>query len=356
MTEFFVRTFIKDYESVEKVSVRTAYGVMASIVGIFCNVLLFLAKGAAGLFLGSISVIADAFNNLSDAGSSIVSLVGVKLAEKPADEEHPFGHGRIEYIAALIVAFFVIQVGFTFFKEAIGKIMHPQEMTFHVVSLVVLIFSIGVKLWLGAFNRKLGRKIDSKVMSAVAADAMGDVLTTSATIVSVLVLRFTGINIDGIVGLGVSLVVIWTGIGIAKDTLEPLIGAAVPSETYRKISEFVERYDGIEGTHDLIVHNYGPGRSMASIHAEVPNDVDIETSHEIIDRIETDAKEELGIFLVIHMDPVETKDTKVLSVKMHIEEMLCTVDPFISIHDFRMVEGKERINPVSYTHLTLPTT
>ncbi len=344
MTEFFVRKFIKDYENVEKVSVRTAYGVMAGIVGIFCNVLLFLAKGAAGLALGSISVIADAFNNLSDAGSSIVSLVGVKLAQKPADEEHPFGHGRIEYIAALIVAFFVIQVGFTFFKEAVGKILHPQAMTFGFVSLVVLLFSIGVKLWLRSFNLKLGKRIDSKVMSAVAADAMGDVLTTSATIVSILFFRFTGINIDGIVGLGVSLIVIWAGIGIAKDTLEPLIGEAVPSEVYRKISDFVERYDGIEGTHDLIVHNYGPGRSMASIHAEVPNDVDIETSHEVIDKIETDAKEELGIFLVIHMDPVETKDEKVLSVKAHIEEILCTVDPFISIHDFRMVEGKERIN------------
>ena len=344
MTEFLVRHFVKNHEDVEKVSVRTAYGVLASVVGIFCNVLLFVVKGAVGFFLHSVSVMADAFNNLSDAGSSVVGLVGVRMASKPADEEHPFGHGRIEYIAALVVSFLVLQVGFTFFKDSIRKIQNPEELKFQAVSVIILVLSIGVKLWMGMFNKKLGKKIDSKVMMATATDAMGDVVTTTATIASVLFFRITGINIDGIVGIGVSLVVMWAGIGIAKDTLEPLIGEAVAPEEYVRISRFVEKYEGIVGSHDLIVHNYGPGRSMASIHAEVPNDVDIEVSHEIIDRIERDAAKRLGIFLVIHMDPVETKDEHVLQVRHQVEQILDAVDSRVSIHDFRMVDGKEQIN------------
>ena len=325
-------------------SVRTAYGVLASVVGIFCNVFLFAVKWMIGFFLHSIAVMADAFNNLSDAGSSIIGLVGVKMASKPADEDHPFGHGRIEYIAALIVAFLVLQVGFTFFKDSIGKIREPEELKFQLVSIIILILSIGVKLWMGYFNRTLGNKINSKVMLATAADAMGDVITTSATILAILFWKVTGINIDGFVGIGVSLVVMWAGVGIARDTLEPLIGEAVDPEEYERITNFVEGYDEIVGSHDLIVHNYGPGRSMASIHAEVPNDVDIEVSHEIIDRIERDAIKNLGIFLVIHMDPIETKDTYVLQVREQVEQTLEALDPAVSIHDFRMVDGKEQVN------------
>ena len=344
MTEFLVRHFVKNYEETEKVSVRTAYGVLASVVGIFCNVFLFAVKWMIGFFLHSIAVMADAFNNLSDAGSSIIGLVGVKMASKPADEDHPFGHGRIEYIAALIVAFLVLQVGFTFFKDSIGKIREPEELKFQLVSIIILILSIGVKLWMGYFNRTLGNKINSKVMLATAADAMGDVITTSATILAILFWKVTGINIDGFVGIGVSLVVMWAGVGIARYTLEPLIGEAVDPEEYERITNFVEGYDEIVGSHDLIVHNYGPGRSMASIHAEVPNDVDIEVSHEIIDRIERDAIKNLGIFLVIHMDPIETKDTYVLQVREQVEQTLEALDPAVSIHDFRMVDGKEQVN------------
>ena len=344
MTDFLVKLFVKDNKDVEKVSVRTAYGVLASGVGIFCNVFLFLAKLAIGLVLHSVSVTADAFNNLSDAGSSVIGLVGVKMAEKPADEEHPFGHGRMEYIAALVVAFLVIEVGFTFFKDSIGKIRHPEMLKFQAVSVVILILSVGVKLWMGMFNRKLGRRIDSQVMLATAADSLGDVITTTATIVSIVFWKITGINIDGFVGLGVSLVVMWAGIGIAKDTLEPLLGEAVSAEEYRNVKHFVEKYDGIVGSHDLIVHNYGPGRSMASIHAEVPNDVPIERSHEVIDRIERDASRELGIFLVIHMDPIETKNELVLKVKRQAEEVVSSLDTRSSIHDFRMVDGEEQIN------------
>ena len=328
MTEFLVKHFIKDYKDVEKVSVRTAYGVLASIVGIFCNVFLFAVKFAVGLILNSVSVTADAFNNLSDAGSSIIGFVGVKMAEKPADADHPFGHGRMEYIAALVVSFLVIEVGFTFLKDSIGKIRTPEAISFSVVSVIILLLSIAVKLWLGLFNRKLGEKINSKVMMAVFADSMGDVVTTGATILS---LVFFG-------------VVMWAGIGIAKDTLEPLIGEAIDPEVYARIKKFVESYDGIEGTHDLIVHNYGPGRSMASIHAEVPNNVDIEKSHEIIDRIERDAGKQLGLFLVIHMDPIETRDKSVLKIREKTAEILKKIDPACSIHDFRVVHGENQVN------------
>lgn len=359
MTEFLVRHFIKDHEDVEKVSVRTAYGVLASFVGIFCNVFLFAVKFAVGLILHSVSVTADAFNNLSDAGSSIIGFVGVKMAEKPADADHPFGHGRMEYIAALVVSFLVIEVGFTFLKDSIGKIRNPEAMTFSLVSVVILLLSIAVKLWLGIFNRKLGEKIDSKVMKAVFTDSMGDVITTGATVLSLVFFGATGINIDGIVGAGVALVVMWAGIGIARDTLEPLIGEAIDPEVYEKIKNFVESYDGIEGTHDLIVHNYGPGRSMASIHAEVPNDVDIEVSHEIIDRIEREAGKKLGLFLVIHMDPVEMRDEKVLEIKERTLEILREMDPACSIHDFRVVHGEGQTNlifdmviPIEYDEKT----
>ena len=344
MTEFLVRHFVKDYENTSKVSVRTAYGVLASVTGIFCNILLFAAKWLIGYLLHSISVMADAFNNLSDAGSSIISLIGVKMAGKPADKEHPFGHGRIEYIAALIVDFLVMEVGFTFFKSAIAKIREPEELHFQAVSMFILFLSVAVKLWMGVFNKNLGKRINSQVMMATAADSMGDVITTGATIASVLFFYFTGINIDGYVGLGVSLVVMWAGIGIAKDTLEPLIGAPVDPQVYKQISDFVEKYDGILGSHDLIVHNYGPGRSMASIHAEVPNDQEIEKSHEIIDRVERDAAKELGMMLVIHMDPVEMKDEKVIRIRKKTEHLLKELDPACSIHDFRVVWGAERIN------------
>ena len=344
MTDFLVRKFVKNYEQTEDVQVRTSYGVLSSIVGIFCNVLLFAAKFLIGVLMHSISVMADGFNNLSDAASSIISFIGVKMAEKPADEEHPFGHGRIEYIAALVVAFLVIEVGLSFLKSSIGKLKNPEEITFELIPFLILILSIGVKLWLAYFNTKLGKKIASKVMMATAADSMGDVITTSATILSILVCTFTGYNIDAIAGLVVSLIVMWAGVGIAKDTLEPLIGQAADPELAAKIKKEVESYDGITGTHDLIVHDYGPNRSMASIHAEVPRDVDIEASHEIIDRIEREVSKKLGIFLVIHMDPVEVRDAHVLAVKDMLEKILYELDPEVTFHDFRMVWGEKRIN------------
>ena len=344
MTDFLVKRFVKDYKEIDKMSVRTSYGVLASIVGIFCNVFLFVAKFFVGSLMRSVSVMADGFNNLSDAGSSIISFVGVKMASKPADEEHPFGHGRMEYIAALVVSFLVIDVGLSFFKDSIGRIQSPLELQFHPIAMGILCLSVGVKFWLGLFNKKLGKKIDSKVMLAAGADAMGDMIATTVTIISAFVYHFFEINIDGFVGIGVSLVVMWAGIGIARDTLEPLLGEAVPKEIYEKITTFVESYEGVCGTHDLIVHNYGPGRSMASLHAEVPNDVDIEVSHEIIDKIERDALKAIGIFLVIHMDPIEMKKEDTLRARHQLEEMLKALDPRVTIHDFRMVDGEEQKN------------
>ena len=344
MTDFLVKRFVKDYKEIDKMSVRTSYGVLASIVGIFCNVFLFVAKFFVGSLMRSVSVMADGFNNLSDAGSSIISFVGVKMASKPADEEHPFGHGRMEYFAALVVSFLVIDVGLSFFKDSIGRIQSPLELQFHPIAMGILCLSVGVKFWLGLFNKKLGKKIDSKVMLAAGADAMGDMIATTVTIISAFVYHFFEINIDGFVGIGVSLVVMWAGIGIDRDTLEPLLGEAVPKEIYEKITTFVESYEGVCGTHDLIVHNYGPGRSMASLHAEVPNDVDIEVSHEIIDKIERDALKAIGIFLVIHMDPIEMKKEDSLRARHQVEEMLKALDPKVTIHDFRMVDGEEQKN------------
>ena len=356
MTEFLVNKFIKDSANIESTEVRTRYGMLASVVGIFCNVLLFSVKLAIGLILSSLAVTADAFNNLSDAASSIISFVGVKMAGKPADAEHPFGHGRIEYIAALMVSFLVIEVGFTFFKSSISKIMHPEEITFDPVPFIILILSILVKLWMAFFNNKLGKRIDSKVMLATAADSLGDVITTSATVISIVICHFTSINVDAIAGLIVSGIVIWSGVSIAKDTLEPLIGQRVPSELYQKITDMVESYEGIVGAHDLIVHNYGPNRSMATIHAEVPNDVSIEASHEIIDRIERDAKKELNILLVIHMDPVEMRDEEVLELRDKTSHIVHALDPELHFHDFRVLKENEQKNlifdlvvPDSYT-------
>ena len=333
MTEFLVKRFVKNYDRVEEAQVRTAYGAMASMVGIGCNILLFLAKMAIGLLANSISVMADAFNNLSDAASSIVGFVGVKMAQKPADDDHPFGHGRIEYIAAFIVAFLVLQVGFSLFTGSVEKLFHPDDLTFKWVSVLVLGLSVGVKLWLSLFNRRLGKRINSKVM-----------LATSAAIFSMLVYGIFGWNIDAVVGLAVSVVVMLAGINIARDTLAPLIGEAIDPELYEQITNFVEGFDGIVGTHDLIVHNYGPSKSMASIHAEVPNDCDLEETHEIIDRIEREAARRFGLLLVIHMDPVETHDQRVLEFKAMVEDVIEKMDSRLSIHDFRMVDGRENIN------------
>lgn len=344
MTNILVKMFIKNKDDYKNPVVREKYGVLASIVGIICNVVLFAIKMLIGIIIGSISVMADAFNNLSDAASSIVSFVGVKLANRPSDEEHPFGHGRYEYIAAFVVAFLVLQVGFSCLESAVDKIRNPEAVSFSPILVGILIVSVLLKLWLGLFNRKLGGQIDSSVMKATATDAFGDMLVTTVTVISILVGHFSGWMIDGYMGLLVSLFVLYAGIGIIHETLEPLLGQPATRELYDSITSFVESFDGVVGTHDLIVHNYGPTNSMASIHAEVPVNCDLASTHEIIDRIEGRTQRELGIFLVIHMDPVEVDNQEVNQCREMVARIAKEVEETATIHDFRMVNGEKQVN------------
>lgn len=356
LTKLLVKLFIKNKDNLEDQAVRTSYGVLSSIVGIVCNVILFIIKLIVGIMINSVSVMADAFNNLSDAASSVISFIGVKLAGRPADKEHPFGHGRIEYIAALAVSFLILQVGFSSLKSSFLKILNPEDVKFNPILIGILGFSILIKLWLMIFNKKLGKKIKSSVMLATAADSMGDVLVTSATVISAVIAGLTGWQIDGYMGLIVSIFVIIAGIGIGKDTLEPLLGQAVDRDMYKKLTKLVESYPGIVGTHDLIIHSYGPSHRMATIHAEVPNDIDFEEAHETIDKIERDVLDKMDIFLVIHMDPVEMNDVMVLEKKELVTDIIRNLDERASIHDFRVVNGEYQINlifdlviPFSYT-------
>lgn len=344
MTQLLVKLFVKNYENTENIKVRTAYGVLTSIVGIICNIILFAVKLIIGLIINSISVMADAFNNLSDAASSIIGLVGVKLAERPADKEHPFGHGRFEYISALVVAFLILQVGLSCLKSSFSKVLHPQTVSFNLILVIILCISVMLKLWLSSLNRKLGSRINSSVMKATAADALGDVCITSTTILSVVIGKLTNLAVDGWMGLVVSGFVLFAGFNIAKDTLEPLIGEAVDRKVYEAITSKVESYHSIIGSHDLIVHNYGPTHTMATIHAEVPNDINLEEAHETIDKIERDILREMGIFLVIHMDPVEVNDSRIIEKKQAVIETVKGIEPKAAIHDFRMVNGEEQIN------------
>lgn len=344
MTQFLIKKFVKDYSNTNDKTVRHHYGMLGSVVGIVCNIFLFASKLLSGLVLNSVSVIADAFNNLSDAGSAIVTLIGFKLASKPPDREHPFGHGRFEYISGLIVSFIIMLVGLEFLKSSVQKIFNPQKIEFSVLSLAILIMSIFVKLWLSMFNKKVGKIIGSKAMEATSMDSLSDVLATSATIVSVIVTALTGKVIDGYIGAVVACIVLFAGYNIAKDTLEPLIGTGIDPELAKNIHDMVLSYEGIEGVHDLIVHNYGPGRSMASLHAEVPANVNIQISHEIIDKIEKEVAEKLNVFLVIHMDPITMNDERVTNIKKSIVDIVKAIDSRLNIHDFRIVDGQEQIN------------
>lgn len=356
MTQFLIKTFVKDYQNTNNKDVRHRYGILGSIVGIVCNLILFIVKILIGMVLKSVSVTADAFNNLSDSGSAIVTLIGFKLSSKPADVNHPFGHGRFEYISGFIVAFIIMLVGIEFLKTSVDKIINPQDLNFNIISIIILLISIIVKLWLSIFNKDLGKRINSTAMEATSMDSLGDVLATSATIISVLVFAITKVNIDGYIGVLVAFIVLYAGFKIAKDTLEPLIGVGIDPKIAQSIHNKVMSYEGILGMHDLIVHNYGPGKSMASLHAEVPSNVDIETSHEIIDKIEREVLQELGVFLVIHMDPVAVNNEKTLAIRTSIENIVKALDNNLTLHDFRIVDGKNQINiifdlvvPRSYT-------
>ena len=323
---------------------RTSVGIKISIIGIICNVLLFAAKIFAGYLLHATSVIADAVNNLSDAASAVVSLIGMNVSGKPADREHPFGHGRMEYVAALTVAFLIMAIGLSFFRESVGHIFHPEDMQESLPMLLVLIVTILVKLFLFVLYRRAGKKIDSGIFIASSMDSLFDSVITSVTVLSVAVYRLTGVNIDGYAGLLVSLIIIWSGIGVIRDTLNPLLGQQMDESICNDLQEIVRRQEGVIDTHDLIVHNYGSGRNFATIHIELPRTMNVEEAHLIADRAEEQVQQELGVFLVAHVDPAETENENVIRQKEQVQRFLKILDPELTMHDFTVTEdGDEKI-------------
>lgn len=344
MVQVLARIFIKNREQIEKPEVRRAYGMLCSIVGIGLNVLLFAGKYLAGVLSGSIAITADAFNNLSDAGSSVITLVGFKFSGMKPDKDHPFGHGRIEYLSGLGVAMLIILMGFELFKSAIGKIMNPEPVETGALTVAILLVSVCVKLYMSFYNRSIGNKIDSEAMKATATDSLSDSVATTAVLVSMLAAHFTGILIDGWCGLVVAVMVLFAGYKAAKDTIDPLLGGPPSKEFVREIRDIVMSHEEVIGIHDLVVHDYGPGRCMVSLHGEVPANGDIITLHDMIDHIEKELCEKLGCEAVIHMDPLETDNVKITEMKHELLTYINSELPGISIHDFRMVQGPTHTN------------
>lgn len=337
ITNYLIKTFVKDNEKVDNIKVRNSYGNLAGAVGILVNVLLFSIKLSVGLLAGSVAVMADAFNNLSDAASSIITIIGFKMANKPADAEHPFGHGRIEYISALIVSFLVMLVGLQFIKSSFERITNPSIVKFEVIPFLLLLVSIFFKLWLSKFNKTVGHKINSSALKAAATDALGDVFTSSTVVISFLLAKFTQFPLDGYIGVFVACAIIYSGYGLIKETLNPLLGEAPDPVLVNNISDMVMSYENINGIHDLVVHNYGPGRIMASIHAEIPSDIDVMTIHHIIDTAEREISKKLNIYLVIHMDPICVDTDEIIDARKIVEDVLKTYPAVKSLHDFRVV-------------------
>lgn len=344
MTERLVRRFIPDWENVGDPAVRERYGLLSGAVGIFLNLLLSAGKMLAGLLTGSIAVTADAFNNLSDAGSSVVTLVGFKLAGQKADDGHPFGHGRIEYLAGLLVSLLILMVGVELGKSSIEKIFHPEAVDFSILSVIILAASILVKLWMCLFNRKLGRRIGSAAMEATATDSLSDVVATSAVLAGTLVGGLTGVSIDGWIGAVVAVFILRAGWGAAKDTIDPLLGTAPDPALVKGIQELVMSHKQVVGMHDLVIHDYGPGRRMCSFHAEVPQSADIMEAHDAIDHIEREIMEKYGVETTAHMDPIATEDEEVNRLREQVRELVKEVDGEMTIHDFRVTKGPFHTN------------
>lgn len=344
MIKWLIRRFVPNYEQVTNKKVRERYGVLGGILGIICNLFLFLVKLAIGTVMHSIAITSDAFNNLSDMGSSFVTIIGAKMSNRHADKEHPFGHGRIEYISALIVSFLIMLVGVELLQGSVDKILHPEKPTFSVILIVILALSMLVKVWMFSYNRYIGNKINSGVIKATARDSLNDAMATGAVIVSTVIGSFVNLPVDGIVGTIVSLLVLYAGFGIAKDTISVLLGSQPDPELVREINENILARDGIVGTHDLIVHDYGPGRVMASVHAEVPDDIDVVKIHEVIDEAEKDIFRELNVHIVIHMDPITVNCERTDKLKALVLETVQSVNEAYCIHDFRMTDGEQNIN------------
>lgn len=345
MTNLLVRLFIGSGGDTEDPEIRGKYGTLAGIVGILCNVLLFAGKLVIGTISGSVSIRADAVNNLSDASSNIVTLVAFRLARKPEDAEHPYGHARIEYLSGLAVAAMILLIGVELAKESIGKILHPEPVAFSWALVTVLVMSILIKLWMAVFNSSLGKKIKSTSLAATAADSRNDVITTGAVLLAAIVAKLTGLELDGYVGLLVAAFILWSGIGIAKDTISPLLGAPADPELTHLVKYEIQNFDPrILGVHDLMVHDYGPGQTFASIHVEVDRNEDVLEIHEIIDEAERMMLERHRIHLTIHYDPVVTDDAQLQLIRQRVMEILAEINPGLAIHDFRMVEGNEHTN------------
>lgn len=345
MTKLLLKKFVKNYQKTSDNAVRESYGTFAGIVGIFVNCILFVAKFVAALLSGfSISVIADALNNLFDAGSSVVTFLGFKLANRKEDEDHPFGHGRIEYITGLIVSFIIILVGFELIKESISKIFNPSEASYSLVSVIIMAVAIAVKVWLGLFNRTLGKTINSGTLKATAMDSFCDVAATGAVLVGLVVGLVFGVNVEGYTGTLVAGFIIFTGISSAKDTLSPLLGEAPDEQFVESIEKTVMAHEKVIGIHDLIVHDYGPGRKIVSLHAEVNADDDVLEIHDAIDLIEMELKAKFKCVATIHMDPIDLNCEKTNNLKNQVNEILKNIDNSLSFHDFRVVSGPTHTN------------
>ena len=346
MIEFLIRRFVPDWQQVQRTDVRERYGTLAAAVGILSNIFLCIIKGLIGLFSGSIAVTADAVNNLSDAGSSVITLLAFKIAGKPADEEHPYGHARMEYISGMAVSFIIILLGLELMGSSFEKILHPEEVGVSALTYLVLIVSIAVKLWQGMFNRNLGKRISSEALQATAADSLNDVFSTGAVLLSTLVYQFTAIPIDGWVGMLVAIFITVSGVKLIMETGSPLLGQAPDPQMVRELEEKITAYDGVIGIHDLQVHNYGPGRVFATVHAEVPANRDSLVSHAIIDHNEREAGHEMNLNLVIHMDPVVTDDERLNQLHAQVQQIVAGIDSNLSMHDFRAVFGPTHTNLV----------
>ncbi len=346
MTQLLLRIFAHGAADPEAPATRSAIGKLSGAVGIVCNLLLCALKLLAGTLAGSVSITADALNNLSDATSSIVTLLGFKLAERPADEDHPYGHARYEYLSGLAVAAIIVIIGFELAKTSVEKILHPSAVEFSLVTVLVLASSIGVKLWMAAFNGKLGKMIRSSTLEAAAADSRNDCLATGAVLAAGLIEWLTDFQVDGFMGLAVALFILYSGCNLAKDTISPLLGEAVDPHLREQIADYISKGSKVLGYHDLMVHDYGPGQRFASLHVEMDKDEDPLICHEIIDDLERECLQQLGVHLVIHYDPVVTNDPELDRMRALVTAILRVKDARFSVHDFRMVPGKGHTNLV----------
>ncbi len=345
MTKLLIRLFIKDSGNVKDPAVRTAYGNLASVVGMVCNLLLCLGKLTVGTLFGSIAIMADALNNLSDASSNVVSLIGFRLAAKAPDAEHPYGHARYEYLAGLVVSVTILGIGFSLLKESAVKAFHPTAVAFSWLSVGMLAASILVKLWMSGFNRIVGQTIGSETLMATAADSRNDVLTTGAVLISTVVCSLTGwARLDGLMGLAVAGFILWSGWGLVMDTLSPLLGESPSPELVEHIEQTVMSYPGVLGVHDLMVHDYGPGHQFASLHIEFPAETDPLAAHDVIDNIEADFMKKDNLQVTIHYDPIVTSDARVGLLRTRLAEKARQLDPQLSVHDLRIVPGDTHTN------------